>query len=162
MSIFTKWWNMLKHVIVYFLFQINLCIFHTGYFLPQTLTCQVTPTLKIYLYTHIHLHIYYMWKVDSSVQSLSRVQLLAIPWTALCQAPCPSPNPGAYSNSCLSSRWCHPTISSSIIHLSSCLQSFPALGSFPMSQFFTSVVAKELEFQLLHQSFQWIFRTDIL
>ena len=48
---------------------------------------------------------------------------------------CPSPTPGAYSNSCLSSRWCHPTISSSVIPFSSCLQSFPASGSFPMSQF---------------------------
>ena len=51
--------------------------------------------------------------------------------------PCPSPTPGAYSNSCPSSRWCHPTISSSIIPFS-WLQSFPASGSFPMSQFFTS------------------------
>ena len=52
--------------------------------------------------------------------------------------PCPSPTPKACSNSCLSSQWCHPTILSSIIHFSSCLQSFPASGSFPMSQFFTS------------------------
>ena len=52
--------------------------------------------------------------------------------------PCPSPTPGPYSNSCPSSQWCHPTISSSIIPFSSCLQSFLASGSFPMSQFFTS------------------------
>ena len=51
--------------------------------------------------------------------------------------PCPSPTSGAYSNSCPSSQWCHPTISSSVIPLS-CLQSFPASGSFPMSQFFAS------------------------
>ena len=51
---------------------------------------------------------------------------------------CPSPTPGAYSNSCPSSQQCHPTISSSVIPFSSCLQSFPASGSFPMSQFFTS------------------------
>ena len=44
--------------------------------------------------------------------------------------PCPSPNPGAYSNSCPSSRWCHPSISSSVVPFSSCLQSFPASGSF--------------------------------
>ena len=51
---------------------------------------------------------------------------------------CPSPTPGAYSNSCLS-RWkWHPTISSSVISFSSCLQSFPPSGSFPMSWFFTS------------------------
>ena len=52
--------------------------------------------------------------------------------------PCPSPNPGAYSNSCPLSQWCHPTISSSVVPFSSCLKSFPASGSFPMSQFFTS------------------------
>ena len=51
---------------------------------------------------------------------------------------CPSPTPGVYSNSCPSSRWCHPTISSSVIPFSSHPQSFPASGSFPMSQFFTS------------------------
>ena len=52
--------------------------------------------------------------------------------------PCPSPSPGACSNSCPLSQWCHPTISSSIVPFSSCLQSFPASGSFPMSQLFTS------------------------
>ena len=52
--------------------------------------------------------------------------------------PCPLPNPGVYSNSCSSSRGCHPTISSSVVPLSSWLQSFPASGSFPVSQFFTS------------------------
>ena len=50
--------------------------------------------------------------------------------------PCPSPTPEAYSNSCLLSRWCHPTISSSVIPFSSCLQFFPASESFPMSWFF--------------------------
>jgi len=53
--------------------------------------------------------------------------------------PCPSPTPGAYINSCPLSWWCHPTISSSVVPFSSRLQSFPASGSFPMSQFFTSV-----------------------
>ena len=51
--------------------------------------------------------------------------------------PCPSPTPWAYSNSCSSSQWCRPTVSSSVIPFS-CLQSFPASGSFPMSQFFAS------------------------
>ena len=50
--------------------------------------------------------------------------------------PCPSPTPGIYSNSCPLSQWCHPTTSSSVIPFSSCIQSFPASGSFPMSQFF--------------------------
>ena len=52
--------------------------------------------------------------------------------------PCPLPSPRACSNSCPSSRWCHPTISSSVISFSSCLQSFPASGSFPVSWLFTS------------------------
>ena len=52
--------------------------------------------------------------------------------------PCPSPTPGACSNSCPLSHWCHPTISSSIAPFCFCLQSFPASGSFPMSQLFAS------------------------
>ena len=52
--------------------------------------------------------------------------------------PCPSPIPGAYSNSCPSHQWCHPTISSSVVSFFSHLQSFPASGSSPMSQFFVS------------------------
>ena len=76
--------------------------------------------------------------------------------------PCPSPTPGVYSNSCPSSGWCYPTTSSSVIPFSSHFQSFPTSGSFQMSHFFTmSQVVKGLEFQLQHQSFQWIlFRTD--
>ena len=52
--------------------------------------------------------------------------------------PCPSPTPRAYSNSCPLIQWCHPTISPSVIPFSSCVQSFPASGSFQMSQFFAS------------------------
>ena len=52
--------------------------------------------------------------------------------------PCPSPTPRVYSNSCPLSWWCHPTISSSVVPFSSCLQSFPAPESFPMSQLFTA------------------------
>ena len=60
--------------------------------------------------------------------------------SAECEArlPCPSPNPRACSNSCPLSQWSHPTISSCVIPISSCLQFFPASGSLPMSQFFTS------------------------
>ena len=54
------------------------------------------------------------------------------------RSPCPSPTPRVYSNSCPLSWWCHPTISSSVVPFSSRLQSFPASGSFPMSQFFAS------------------------
>ena len=54
------------------------------------------------------------------------------------RAPCTSPNSGAYSNSCPLNWWCQPTISSSVIPFSSCLQSFPGSRSFPMSHFFPS------------------------
>ena len=92
------------------------------------------------------------WKVK--VKSLSRVWLLATPWTAAYQAPpsmgfsrqqywsgVPLPSPIlslVCSNSCPLSWWCHPTISSSVAPFSFCLQSFPASGSFPMSQLFAS------------------------
>ena len=74
---------------------------------------------------------------------------------------CPSPTPGVHSNSSPLSRWCNPTISSSVVSFSSCPQSFPASGSL---QWVSSShqVTKVLEFQLQHQSFQWIFRTDFL
>ena len=75
--------------------------------------------------------------------------------------PCLSPTPGAYSNLCLSSWWCHPTISSSIIPFSSCLHSFPALGSFPMSQFFSSG-SQSIGVSASALSFQQIFKTDFL
>ena len=52
--------------------------------------------------------------------------------------PCPSPTPRVYSNSCPLSWWCHPTISCSVVPFSYCPQSFPASGSFQMSQFFAS------------------------
>ena len=93
------------------------------------------------------------------VQLLSYANSLQPPGLQLARFPCPSPSPRVHSNSCPLSRWCHPTISSSVIPFSSCPQSFPASGSFPVSQLFTSV-AKVLEFQ--HQYFQWIFKVDFL
>ena len=74
----------------------------------------------------------------SSVQSLSLSGSLRPHGLQHARLPCPSPAPGAYSNSCSLSQWCHPTISSAVVPLSSFLQSFPASGSFQMSQFFAS------------------------
>ena len=109
---------------------------------------------------------------------LSHVWLFATPWIiqfspsvvfdslqphALQQArpPCPSPTPGVYSNSCPLSQWCHPTLSSSVVPFSYCLQSFPASDLF---KWVTSLhqVTEVLAFQLQHQSFQWTPRTDLL
>ena len=74
----------------------------------------------------------------SSVQSLSRVQLFVTPWTAACQTSLSITNSQRLLNFMSISRWCHPTISSSVVPFSSCLQFFPASGSFQMSQFFAS------------------------
>ena len=76
--------------------------------------------------------------------------------------PCPSPTPGVYSNSCLSSQWCHPAITSSVALFSSC-PSNPSKHQ-GLFQWVSSLheVAKVLEFQLQHQSFQWTPRTDLL
>ena len=73
--------------------------------------------------------------VHQSVQSPSSVWLFETPWTAHAKHPCPSPTPGASSDSCPLSQWCHSTTSSSVIPFSSCLKSFPASASFLMSQF---------------------------
>ena len=70
----------------------------------------------------------------SSVQLLNHGQLFGTPWTAAHQASIT--NSWSCSDSCPFSLWCHPTISCSVIPFSSCLQSFPASGSIPMSQFF--------------------------
>ena len=98
-----------------------------------------------------------------SVQSLSHIRLFVTPWTAAHQVSLSIPTPGACSNSYPSSRWCHPTISSSVIPFSSCLQSFIASGSHWKKWVSSShQLAKILQFQLQHQSFQWIFRIDFL
>ena len=75
--------------------------------------------------------------------------------------PCLLLFPKVSSNSCPLSLWCHPTISSSVVPFSSCPQSFPASGFFPMSQLFTSG-GQAFELQLQHQSFQSLFRVDFL
>ena len=73
----------------------------------------------------------------SSGQSLSRVRLSLTPWIADARPPCPPPTPGVHPNSCPSSRWCHPAISSSVVPFFSWPQSLLASESFPMGQLFT-------------------------
>ena len=81
----------------------------------------------IYIYTYVCVCTYiYVYIFVVAVQSFSRVQLFMTPWTAAARLPCPSPSPGACSNSCPLSWWCHPTILSSVAPFSSCLLSFPA------------------------------------
>ena len=82
----------------------------------------------------------HIWKTHSSAQFSCSVMSNSLQPHGLqhTRPPCLSPIPGIYSNSCPLSWWCHPTISSSVIPFSSRLQSFPASGSFLLSQFFTS------------------------
>ena len=98
-----------------------------------------------------------LWLFTCSVMSNS-LQPHGLQHTRL---PSRSPPPGVCSNTCPFIQWCYPTISSSVIPFSSCLQSFPASGLFPVSQFFASD-GQILEFQLQHQCFQRIYRTDFL
>ena len=100
----------------------------------------------------------------SSVQFSSVTQLSDSLWPHGLQharPPCPSPTPGVHPNPCPLSQWCHPTISSSVVPLSSCPQSFQHQCHFKWVSS-SHQVAKVLEFQLQHQSFQWTPRTDLL
>ena len=91
----------------------------------------------LYIYLVVSL---FAWQDISSVQFSHSVVSNSLWPQGLQHAwlPRPSPTPRIYSNSCPSSQWCHPTILSSVVPFSSRLQSFPASGSFQMSQFFTS------------------------
>ena len=97
----------------------------------------------------------------SSVQWLSCIWLFAAPWTAAHQASCPSLTPRVYSNSCPLSWWCHSTISFSVVPFSSRLHSFPASGSFQMSQFFTSS-GQRIGVSASASVLPWIFRVNFL
>ena len=100
------------------------------------------------------------WTFFSSVHMFSFVSLFVTPWTATQQASPSITTPRDCSNSRPLSH-IHLAISSSVIPFSSCLQSHPASGSFPRSQFFTSG-GQRIGVQFQHQSFQWMFRTDLL
>ena len=76
----------------------------------------------------------YIYTMECSVQSLVMSDSLRPPELQHARPPCPSTTPGVHPNPCPLSQWCHPTISSSVIPFPSCPQSFPASGSFPMSQ----------------------------
>ena len=93
----------------------------------------------IYYYYYHYYHYYYSL-IRNSVCLVASVVSDSLRHYGLQHARplCPSPTPGVYPNSCPLSQWCHPTILSSVVPFSSCLQSFPASGSFQMSQLFTS------------------------
>ena len=101
-----------------------------------------TQSPGIHSFIHLFLYLFnmYFWLLYlfSSVRSLSHVQLFGIPWTAAHQTSLFITNSLSLLKFMSIESWCHPTISSSVAPLSSCLQSFPASRSFPVSQFFTS------------------------
>ena len=93
-------------------------------YLLSPLLCSTTPT------THIFICLQFSCSVMSNFLQPHGLQHA--------RTPCPSPTPGACSNSCPSSQQCHPPVSSSVVPFSSCLQFFPASGSFSVNQLFTS------------------------
>ena len=118
----------------------------------------------IYVHSYVTLFLFTIYFIKSNlffsflppIQFRSVAQscpTLCSPMDRSTRPPCPSPIPGVHPNTCPLCQWCHPTISSSVIPFSSCLQSFPASGSFQMSQLSTSG-GLVLEFQLQHQSLQ--------
>ena len=110
------------------------------YMYTHIYVCMYTYT---YVYTYIHIHIYihiymYTYTMEYSVQFSFSVMSGPLQPHGLQhpRPPCPSPTPWVYPNSCPLSRWCHPTILSSVVPFFSHLQSFPESGSFQMSQLF--------------------------
>ena len=121
--------------------HIHICTWNNKYLGQKFL--ENIYNINILLFTK--LPVFSFWKfmnsqfsIFSSVQLLSHVRLFVTPQTAASQVSLSITTLGVYSNSCPLSQWCHPTISSSVIPLASRLQSFPASGSFLVSQFFTS------------------------
>ena len=122
-------WMLLKYV------RNNL--FHVSYVISGgfavTLWCISITPISTFIFTWHSFSVH--WCYCSVTQSCPP---LYDPIGLHARLPCPSPSPWACSNACPLSQWCQPTISSSVVPFSSCLQSCPAPGSFPMSEFFTS------------------------
>ena len=106
----------------------------------------------------------FSWSQFSSVAQLCQtLRVMQTHGLQHARPPCPSPTSRVYSNSCSLSQWCHPTISSSVVPFSSCIQYFPASGSFQMSQLFTSggqSIGVSTSASVLEHS--GTFRTDFL
>ena len=117
--------------------------------------CAISETLFVHVVTFLYIELV---QFSSFTQSCLTLRPHEPQHT---RPPCPSPTPGFHPNPCPLSQWCHPTISSSVIPFSSYPQSFPASGYIKWVSS-SHQVAKVLEFQLQHQSFQWTPRTDPL
>ena len=145
--------------LVYF-FIVCMCIYHIVNIIAKFFWSLRFMYVNAYHSSFSNFNLFTIWV---SVQFSRSVVSDSLQPHGLQQArlPCPSPTLGAYSNSCPSHQWCHPTISSSVIPFSSHLQSFPASGSFPMSQFFPSGGLSN-EASVSASVLPRIFRTDFL
>ena len=133
--------------------QVQQIFFHWIYSLCKNPIMNIRPYPAIVILLHTLLSVQLSCSVVSKSlrpHGLQHARLL-----------CSSPTPRACSHSCPLSRWCHPTISSSVVPFSSCLNVSQHQGLFSGVSS-SHQVAKVLKFQLQHQSFQWIFRTDFL
>ena len=113
-------------------------VIHSHYFSHHHPVCGLPPYLQLRLCSYLHACVatcHFLLQFSCSVMSDS----LRPHEPQHARPPCLSPTPGVHPNSCPLSRCCHPTISSSVVPFSSCPQSFPASGSFPVSHLFTSV-----------------------
>ena len=138
--------------------------YHISPFVCARSTNLITHSCDKVVKKPIHLHRLWMTSVQFSSVQFSR----SVVFNSLrphesqhARPPCPSPTLGVYSNSCPSSRWCHPAISSSVVPFSSCLQSLPASGTFPMSQLFAwggqSIVIVSIKIKNAHAPLYIIF-----
>ena len=116
--------------------------FHWGFPKVMGFVLVVPWSSSTFFVLQTHLMSLYDMSIFDTPTGIGSVQMvsnsLALHGLQHARVPCPSPTPRACSNSNLSTQWCHPTISSSVISFFSCLPSFPASGPFPMSQFFAS------------------------
>ena len=135
--------DVIRFSLVCLLWEKYLIIGAVCLYLPSTRTCCLTvpPSLALLRVTQSGgVSLILLSPDECSVQFSRSVMSDSLRSHGLqhTRPPCPSPTPGVYPNSCPLSRWCHPTISSSVVPFSSCPQSFPASGSFQMSQLFAS------------------------
>ena len=122
-------------IYIYLLYPMRISYMYV-YIYMHIYTYHLYPMYISYIYIYLYAYIYILSvQFSSNAQSYLTLQPHGLQHTRL---PCPSSTPGACSNSRPLSWWCHPTVSSSVISFSSCPQSFPASGSFLMSQFFAS------------------------
>ena len=133
---------MTLYSLVVILFNFDLVSCSTSTSECCSLTCiQVSQKSGKVVWYCIYWRIFHslLWSTTfSSVTQLCPTLCDPMDYIQHARLPCPSPSPGAYSNSCPLSQWCHPTITSSVAPFSSCLQFFPVSESFPVSQSFTS------------------------